>query len=483
MLGDVKGGAKRASGLPWHTAHVTALQARDLAFDLAEHAATTPFAAIPQRVLEHLACDLVDSLGTCLGGLRAPGVAEAREVIGEGVREGRAVVFGTPLCWPAAAAAQANATAGHALDFDDTLDEGGGMHAGVPVHTAALAIADELGGVNGERYLAAACLGLDVAVRLALAPSHDYGWHRTAAFGVFGVAAAAGRLLGLGPVRMRHALGIAYSQASGNRQCIDDGALSKRLQAGFAARDGVTAARLAQRGLTGATRVFEGANGFFALYQRCSPGHPAGGYDRESVLCGLGQEFLSARIALKPYPCGRNLHAAADAALALAARAGNRRAERVTVRIGGRGARGSRSYPEDVVQAQFSLPFAVALAIGAPGPREGRLSIGAIAEPGAAPEEVKRCFGRVEVIEWPESGGRTRVEVTYADGSADAEEVGAASGNPSRPLTLEHLRAKFHDCNRAGQALPPERADRVIEAALGVAGLADVRELTALLGG
>ncbi len=440
----------------------------DLAEELVRHAAETPFEAIPEAVLEHLAFDLVDSLGVCLGGLRAPGVEVTREVIAGDVRVGQAVVFGTPLRWPAAFAAMANATAGHALDFDDTLDEGGGMHAGVPVHCAALAAADEMGGVSGRDYLAAVALGLDVAVRLALAPAHDYGWHRTSAFGVFGVAVAAGRLRGLDAKRMRHALGIAYSQASGNRQCINDGALSKRLQAGFAARDGVTAARLAE--LTGAHNVFEGANGFFALYQR-------GGYDRETVLRGLGREFLSSRISLKPYPCGRNLHPAIDAALALRQRSSGREMSSVEVAVGRRDPEaGAPSFPRDVVQAQFSKPFAVALALV-----EGRLSIEDFARPETVSPTVTRLFEKVQVVDAPrEADAGVRVTVHYADGSSDNEATSAAHGHPSRPLSLAELRAKFHDCNRAsGLPLSLEAADRAIDTALGIRTLESTQELTA----
>src|SRR5262249_39299376 len=158
---------------------------------------------------------------------------------------------------------------------------------------------------------------------------------------------AAGRLLGFDPEQMRNALGIAFSQASGNRQCIADGALSKRLQSGFAARDAVTAVRLAQRGLTGATNIFEGANGFFPLYQR-------GGYDRDLILGALGRDFLSARIALKPYPCGRNLHAMTDAALAVRDRSGVRQIARVVIGLDRRALdAANRDYPADVVPAQF----------------------------------------------------------------------------------------------------------------------------------
>ena len=350
---------------------------RDLAFDLAEHAATTPVSAIDDAVYGHLCHDLSDTLGVMLGGLTAPGVAATRAVVGEEIRPGAAAVFGTSEHWPATFAALANATAGHALDYDDTLDEGGSMHAGNPVHAAALAVADEVDSVSGEQYLTAVALGLDVAVRLALAPSDDYGWHRTSAFGVFGVAAAVGRLLGLDAERMREALGLAYSQASGNRQCIADGALSKRVQAGFAARDGVTAVRLARRGVTGATNIFEGVNGFFPLYQR-------GGYDREVVLKDLGRDILSRRIALKPYPCGRPLHALTDAALALHARLKGREVVEVEIGMGPRFASVERAFPAHVVEAQFSPEFAAALAL-----LEGRLTIAAFAEPASVSNEVK----------------------------------------------------------------------------------------------
>ena len=381
---------------------------RDLAWNLAEHTARTPLSAVPDAVLDHLSHDLTDSLGVILGGLDAPGVPETQAFIGESARPGAAAVFGTDLRWPAAFTAQANATAGHALDFDDTLDEGGGMHAGVPVHTTTLAVADELGDVAGDAYLRAVALGLDVAVRLALAPSDDYGWHRTSAFGVFGATAAAGRLVGLEPEAMRHALGIAYSQASGNRQCIADGALSKRLQSGFAARDAVTAVRLAERGLTGATNIFEGANGFFPLYQR-------GGYDRDLILRDLGRDFLSRRISLKPYPCGRNLHAMVDAALALHERAAGREIDRVEIGLDERAlATADRAYPAAVVPAQYSRPFATALALAT-----GRLTIGDLADPQAAPFEVQELFRRINLVPWPESSnGSVRVAVREALGTA-----------------------------------------------------------------
>jgi MmgE/PrpD N-terminal domain len=108
---------------------------------------------------------------------------------------------------------------------------------------------------------------------------------------------------------MLAAFGVAYSQAAGNRQCILDGALSKRMQAGQAASAGVFSAFLAQTGFTGAYNIFNGRFGFFELYQ-------PNGADPSALLRDLGTAFRGEALSYKPYPCGRPLHAAIDAALA-----------------------------------------------------------------------------------------------------------------------------------------------------------------------
>lgn len=192
----------------------------DLAASLVEHVLSFPATGLTDEVSQHLGLDLADSLAVTLGGSRAEGIAALQQIIQQQYQSGQARVVNSKLSLPAVAAAQLNASAGHALDYDDTLDEGGGMHAGALVHNAVLAVADELGNVSGADYSLAVALGLDVAVRLALAPTQDFGWHRTSAFGIFGVVAALGRLLKLDHSQLRNAFGIAYSQASGNRQCI-----------------------------------------------------------------------------------------------------------------------------------------------------------------------------------------------------------------------------------------------------------------------
>jgi len=244
-----------------------------------------------------------------LGGSGSPGIDELFGVIARwgGLAESRVLLRRIRL--PAPQAALLNASMGHALDFDDTLDTGGSIHPGVSVLGSVLAVCDSLGRVTGRDVLTAVALGLDISCRIALASTLDRGWHRTAAIGVFGATAAAGKLIGLSPEQMLAALGIAYSHAAGNRQCILDGVLTKRMQAGQAAGAGVFSAVLAQTGFTGAQNIFNGRFGFFELYQ-------PHGSDASLLLRDLGTAFRGEALSYKPYPRGRPLHAAIDAALA-----------------------------------------------------------------------------------------------------------------------------------------------------------------------
>src|SRR3984957_16134721 len=282
---------------------------KDPAWALAEHVCGSEFGDLPTATRVATRNDVLDTFGCLLGGSGAPGIAGLARVIGGWGGAPQSQVMLWQLRLPAPQAAMINASMAHALDFDDTLDHGGSIHPGASVLAASLAVSDLLGGVPGKDLLLAIALGLDVSCRVALASTLDRGWHRTAAMGVFGAAAACGKLLGLNVEQMVNALGIAFSQSAGNRQCIVDGALTKRLQAGQAASSGVFAALLAREGFTGAHDIFLGRFGFFQLYQ-------PNGYDSAKLTEGLGQAFRGDELSFKPYACGRPQHAMLDAAIA-----------------------------------------------------------------------------------------------------------------------------------------------------------------------
>jgi len=431
--------------------------ATDPAIALAHHVADARAAALPVATQIATCRDILDTLGCMLGGTGAPGidtlVALARRWGGRG--EASVICAGARV--PAHHAALANGAMGHALDFDDTHDLAGTIHPGAPVLAAALAATELRGAVAGDEFVLAVALGLDVACRVALGAPEDRGWHRTAAMGVFGAAAAASRLLGLTSEQVVHAFGIALSQAAGTRQCIDDGALTKRFQAGQAASSGVLSAVLACEGFTGAREVFTGRYGFLPMYQ---PGR----FEGAALVAGLGETWEGDRVSLKPWPCFRPAHAAIDAALGLrdelALTSGDPTAiASVTLATDPRchadqfEAGTHKRRPRHVIEAQFATPFLVATAL-----LRGQVRIANVAQP-----DDKRVLALAERIEGlrveDRPRGWARLTVTTTDGRSATREVARAAGSPENPLSDAALDAKFRDC--AANAVRPIAAATV----------------------
>ncbi len=281
------------------------------------------------------------------------------------MRGGSCAVPGDPASYSPAAAALINGTLAHSLDFDDTHAEAS-LHSSAPILPAALA-AGQMVDASGQDLIAATVAGYEVQIRLSLAlgPSDHYarGFHPTATCGVFGAAAAAGKLLGMDAEGIRNAFGIALSQAAGSLEFLADGAWTKRSHVGQAAQNGLICAVLASEGYRGVKEPFEGKAGFFAAYAPNSK--------PELALAGLNHEWETLRLAVKPYPSCRYSHAGIDALLALRDEYNIKEQDVEEVRIGvsKTGIRlvgepeTHKQHPKNVVDGQFSMPFCAAVAL------------------------------------------------------------------------------------------------------------------------
>src|SRR4029077_8973878 len=138
----------------------------DPALALAQHVCRTSYADLPASAIESARRDILDTFGCMLGGSNSPGIGELFAVISRwgGLAESRVLLRGVRR--PAPQAALLNASMGHALDFDDTLDTGGSIHPGVSVLAAVLAVCDSVRGATGRDVLTAVALGLDVSCRI-----------------------------------------------------------------------------------------------------------------------------------------------------------------------------------------------------------------------------------------------------------------------------------------------------------------------------
>jgi 2-methylcitrate dehydratase PrpD len=443
---------------------------------LAEFAAGLRFESIPPPVVHAAKRQVLDTIGVSLAASAIGAASPVVEAVRAWAGAREASVIGHDFGAPAPHAALANGTLAHALDFDDT-HVSSVVHASAFVVPAALAVAEECG-AGGDGFLAACVAGYEVATRIgAAAPGrfHARGLHPTGICGPFGAATTAGVLWGLGTAELTSALGIAGSQSSGLLASIAGGAETKRFHAGWAVHGGLIAADLARRGLGGPATIFEGPSGLLDAMLAGETPDPA-------RLCrGLGAEWETARIAIKPYPACHFLHAFMDAAARLGVRAGD--VEEITCHVAAPIVPvvcepvAGRASPASTYAAQFSLPFAVASAIV--GGREGLELFGAEAR------ADKRVLGLAERVRYvvddahpfPDAYGG-RITVHLRDGRVREGEEPVNRGHPDRPLSDDEVVAKF--VSNARRRLDAGAVQKIVDTVWRLEEVDTVEELAAL---
>lgn len=260
--------------------------------------------APPAAARRITALSALDWLAVGRAGVGEPVATVTRQITLNEGGSAEAHLFGSKTRVPARAAALANGTASHALDFDDTHFDHIG-HPSVAVFPAALAMGERQGAAVVD-VLEAALLGMELSIRVGLwlgRGHYQVGFHQTATAGAFGAAAAAGRILGLDAGQMAHVLGLTATRASGLKAQF--GTMGKPYNAGLAAAGGAEAALLVAAGFQANPDALEGAFGFGATH------HGAGAVD--AALEGLGTDWRFEGVSHKFHACCHGLHAALEA--------------------------------------------------------------------------------------------------------------------------------------------------------------------------
>ncbi len=214
---------------------------------------------------------------------------------------------------PPRMAALVNGATSHALDYDDTHFAHVG-HLSVGIYPAALAIA-EMQDASAEEMITAFLLGAEGAIRVGMTlgrTHYNHGFHQTATAGAFGATLAAGRLLGLDSLQMRHALGLCATRASGLTSQF--GSMGKPYNAGISAANGVECATLAGLGFTSADDGLMGHQGFVGAHL------PSGGAVTGPDLALDSYKFPDNKYKL--HACCHGLHPMIEALQASEAAAG-----------------------------------------------------------------------------------------------------------------------------------------------------------------
>lgn len=442
----------------------------------ADFAVRTDAAALPEDVIHAARRAILDTVGVAVAGVDEPAsrvVADYVHDTGSGAAE--SVIWGSKARVSASAAALANGTAAHVLDFDDAHPHMRG-HPSVAVLPAVIAMGERVG-ASGLDVLAAFAIGVEVACRLgqlAGTEAYDRGWHVTATHGVIGATAAAGRLAGLTVEQMRMALGLAASHATGLRQNF--GTMTKSYHVGRTGEFAIQAVEMIQRGFTASPVAIEGEAGYLAAFGR---GTELAEEDLATVL-GNPYALVDPGVNVKVYPSCAFTHAPIDLAIDLGRDIAQEDIERVVVDLVYSAPNILIHHrPRDPLSAKFSLEYCVAA-----GLLDHEVTLAHFTEPVVLRDDLQAMLRRVEYVvpdEWRDESyqfqtGRSRLAVHLRDGTVRRDETFAARGSAEKPLTDQELVDKFLAC--AGITLGRDQAEQVLEAVLNLSHGSSVTELT-----
>ena len=445
---------------------------------LAGYAVNLRYRDIPPEVICRAKDCLLDIITVALYGSTKPWSQTVVQFVKDQGLSGRSTVLGENQRVPAHLAALANGTMAHAFELDNVRQPGAGVHPGATAFLPALAAA-EAQRANGKDFLIAFVAACEVMGRIGVAAGNSLekrGFHAPGLTGTFGAAVAAGRLLGLDENKMVNALGIAGSYSGGLMEFsrCQEGAMIKRLHLGKAAEGGVTAASLARRGFAGPDSVLEGKLGFCRAFSD-SP-------NLSRLTYRLGREFESLNICIKRYACHINAHAPIEGLEKLSQANGFDPADVREIVIAGIEKLVTHHaiyQPKDLMAAQYSIPFCVALSLYY-DPKDPE----SITEKRISEEKILATMRKVRLRVDPEIEKKgwdraARVTLRLRDGTRPSVLVVHFKGAPHNPMSQLELEEKARIVTRP--ILSERKLGRLIDTIRNVEKMDDIANLGRLL--
>ena len=418
---------------------------------LARYIVDAKFEDLPATVRKEGTRTLLNWVGVAVGGSHHETVDRAVSALAEFSGPQQASLMGRTERFDIMNAAFINGVSSHIFDYDDTHLKTV-IHPGGPVISAILALS-EYRPCSGKEFLNALVLGVETACRIgnAVYPNHyDTGWHITGTAGVFGAAAAAGKLLGLTEQQMVWALGLAASQPVGLRESF--GSMNKSFNPGRAASNGLFAALLASKNYTSSEGMIEAKRGWANTISTKQ--------DFSEITEGLGTRYESALNTYKPFACGIVIHPAIDAAIQLRNeyQITPEQIDRIEMRVHPLVIElTGKKTPQFGLEGKFSVYHSVAVAIkdGAAGEKQYS---------DLAVRDAKTIALRDKVIATVDAAIKPeQVDMTIIlrDGQKLHKFVAHAIGSVEVPMTDQQLESKFVDL--ADGILPKARMQTLMD--------------------
>ena len=452
---------------------------RRLEEELAYFCLNTSLEDIPAFIVERSKLHVMDTIGLALAGVRSePARIACEHVVGQGMGNQGSVIFGTQLRAPSRFSAFVNAVAAHAYNFDDTtpqigVNRNGGIHASGSILPTVLAVGEENNSV-GSSALCAYLLGVEVSSKLnhAIAQSHyARGFHPTGTLNTFGATCAAAKLRRVNVNQFIAAVSVAASLPSGIRQNF--GTSAEVFHSGWAAENGVLAADLACRGISGSTDALEGTAGFFDAY--------GSGLDPEAIIGKLGKPWVfdSPGVWIKPYPNGALTHPGADCLRRIMEeyRLDLSDISNICVRTNENVWNALQHHlPKTAMQAKFSMEYILSIILlGVP------IGLEAFNDEMLKSPNLQNAMSKINYVPFTEiepdyTNVTTLISVKLNDGREILRRSDYARGSRKAPMTTDQVIAKFRECSVFGRH-EEENIEKIIESVLNLENFSDLSNL------
>jgi 2-methylcitrate dehydratase PrpD len=410
-------------------------------------------------VRKEAARTLLNWTGCALGGSRHETVGIAISALTPFSGPAQASILGRSERLDILNAALINGISSHVLDYDDTHTRNI-IHPAGPVISAILALSEHRP-VSGRDFLTALVLGVDVECRIgnAVYPKHyDVGWHITGTAGVFGAAAASGKLLGLSEQQILWAIGLAATQPVGLQEMF--GSMTKPFHPGRAAQNGLTAAVLASKNFTSSEQSLEAKYGWVNALSTA--------HDYNYITNNLGQAFEISNNTYKPFACGVVMHPTIDGCIQLRNehKLTAEQIDRVELRVHPLVMQlTSKKSPQTGLETKFSIYHAASVAL-----IEGAGGVDQFSDRAVRDHAIASLRDRVTaIVDSAVHEDQVRILLVAKNGERFDKFVEHAVGSLEHPMSDNDLETKF--TGLAAGVLPPDRQRKLMDLCWDIAGL------------
>ncbi len=422
------------------------IQDKKIAEHLAEFLVNESFEALPKEAIDKAKTYILDLIGCTIGASREQQAQALLEVMRLEGGNPHSSVFAHGFKTSAMNAALLNGTMGHIFDFDDDHREGV-MHSTVAIFPAVFALGERQA-ISGRELLRAFILGSEVMIRIGesfLGKSTYKGFHPTGTCGVFGAAAGCASVLRLDANQATYALGLAGSFAAGVMKWRREGSWQKPLQPGHAGMHGVLSASLGGKNFLGARSIFEEPDGVIKMFSMQDE------YDYAPITKALGQKWEMMDTSIKVHACCRFAATSVDCVLDLYQKGVRAKDVKQLLVKADNSTISGLCYPTELkrrpvthVDAQFSLPYAVAVALC-----KNRAGVAEFRKEVLGDPEVLALVDKVEWEVDPEAEAvypkayPATVEATLNDGRKVVSHFDYPKGDPENPASMDEVMRKF----------------------------------------